>query len=140
MKKFIIGFIVLFTALAAHAQPVFIGQDYSGVYDCTGNDAHEGAYTGIVTMQLHAAQSTREFGAYKFKLEVPGFGTYDGMAVAQGEKLAVYFALQDQATKDYGVGIATISQGKNGKPGFSKFYYEPEYKGGNTGTEECVKR
>ncbi len=122
----------------AQAKPVFTGQDYSGVYECTGVDAHEGKYTGTVTMKLVPEQSQGDHGAYKFKLEVPGFGAYLGHAVSEGNKLAIYFALQDQSTKDYGTGIATMKKAKNGKPSFSKVYYEPEYKGGNTGTEECV--
>lgn len=122
------------------AQAAFNGPDYSGVYDCTGNDAHEGAYAGIVTMQLDAAQSTGEYGTYKFSLQVPDFGTYQGMAVAQGEKLAIYFSLPDQANGDYGVGIATLQHSAGGKTGFRKFYYEPAYKGGNTGSEDCLLR
>lgn len=27
------------------AQPAFTGNDYSGVYECTGDDSHEGKYT-----------------------------------------------------------------------------------------------
>lgn len=122
------------------AKPPFTGQDYSGVYDCKGNDAHEGAYAGIVTLKLNAAQSTGPYGAYDFKLEVPGFGTYPGQAAAEGDRLAIYFALTDQKTKDYGTGIATIKKNKDGKLAFKKYYYEPEYKGGNYGTEECVKK
>lgn len=123
----------------AHAAAAFSGQDYSGIYACTGVDAHEGNYTGTVTLQLNAAQSTGDHGAYQFKLEVPGFGAYLGHAVSEGDKLAIYFALPDQSTKDYGTGIATMRKDQSGRLAFSKFYYEPEYKGGNTGTEECVQ-
>jgi len=122
----------------AYAKPAFTAPDYSGVYACTGVDAHEGKYTGTVTMQLVPEQSVGDHGAYRFKLEVPGFGVYMGHVVSEGDKLAIHFALKDQATKDYGTGIATIRKEKNGKWAFKKFYYEPEYKGGNTGTEECA--
>lgn len=131
---------MLLGASLAHAAPAFNGPDYSGVYDCTGVDGHEGKYTGIVTMNLVRAQSSGVHGAYSFKLEVPGFGAYLGHAVSEGDKLAVYFALQDQSTKDYGSGIATIRKNKEGRYAFRKFYYEPEYKGGNTGSEECVQQ
>jgi hypothetical protein len=124
----------------AQAKPAFNAPDYSGVYACTGVDAHEGKYTGTVTMQLVPEQSMGNHGAYRFKLEVSEFGAYLGHAVSEGDKLAIHFALKDQSTKDYGTGIATIRKGKNGKWAFSKFYYEPEYKGGNTGTEECVQK
>ena len=122
----------------AQAKPAFTAPDYSGVYACSGVDAHEGKYTDTVTMQLVPEQSVGNHGAYRFKLEVPGFGAYLGHAVSEGDKLAIHFALNDQSTKDYGTGIATIRKGKNGKWVFKKFYYEPEYKGGNTGTEECA--
>ena len=128
------------SAVAAGNGQAFTGRDYSGVYACTGNDAHEGKYTGTVTMTLDRAQSTGRYGAYRFKLEVPGFGAYLGQAVAEGDRLAIYFALADTYTEDYGTGIATIRKGKNGKFSFNKFYYEPEYKGGNNGTETCVQQ
>lgn len=123
-----------------HAKPAFTGQDYSGVYECTGVDGHEGKYTGTVTMNLVPEQSQGDHGAYKFKLEVPGYGAYLGHAVSEGNKLAIHFGLQDPTTKDFGTGIATVKKGKQGRVSFHKYYYEPEYKGGNTGVEDCVKR
>lgn len=140
MKKtaFILAF--LLCGSPAYAAPAFTGTDYSGVYECTGNDAHEGKYAGTVTMTLDRRQSVGNYGAYKFKLEVPGYGAYLGQAVAEGGRIAMYFALKDPATRDFGTGLATIKKHKNGKPGFHKFYYEPEYKGGNHGTEDCVKK
>ena len=86
------------------------------------------------------AQSTGRFGAYDFKLEVPGYGTYPGQAAAEGNKMGIHFALTDQTTKDFGTGIATFIKNKHGKWSFTKFYYEPEFKGGNYGTEACVQR
>lgn len=123
----------------ALAAPAFTGTDYSGIYDCSGDDAHEGKYTGVVTLALDRAQSVGEYGAYSFKLEVPGYGTYLGQAAAHGQQMAVHFALTDQSTRDYGTGIARFSR-KNGKLGFHKYYYEPEFKGGNYGTEDCRRR
>lgn len=138
MKRTVVILGILLGGNMAQAAPAFTGQDYSGVYQCTGMDAHEGSYTGTVTMALNPAQSTGEHGAYNFRLDVPDFGAYHGLAVSQGEHLAVYFALQDQSTRDYGIGIAKLGKDAEGRLQFGKFYYEPEYKGGNTGTEECV--
>ncbi len=121
------------------AQP-FTGKDYSGVYDCTGNDAKEGEYTGIVTLQLNPEQSSGEYGSYDFKLVVPDYGSYPGQAVSLGKTLAIHFALTDSRSKDYGTGIATMARNKKGKLTFHKFYYEPEFKGGNHGVEDCVQR
>lgn len=126
--------------LAAHAGEPFSGTDYSGVYDCVGLDAKEGEYSGIVTLKLNAKQSSGKYGAYDFKLEVPDYGTYPGQAVSLGKTLAIHFALNDSISKDYGTGIATFSKNKKGKLTFHKFYYEPEFKGGNNGTEDCVQR
>ena len=140
MKKRIFIAAILLSANNAFAAPAFTGQDYSGAYDCTGKDAHEGPYTCTVTMTLNRSQSTGNHGAYQFKLEVPGYGTYLGEAAAEGNKVAMHFALQDQTTKDYGTGIATIRKDKAGRLGFHKYYYEPEFKGGNYGTEDCVLR
>jgi hypothetical protein len=131
----------LFTQmLPAHAVQPFTGTDYSGVYDCTGNDAKEGEYTGTVTLQLNQEQSSGAYGAYDYKLVVPDYGSYPGQAVALGKTLAVHFALTDSRSKDYGTGIATFTKNKKGKLTFHKFYYEPEFKGGNNGIEDCVRR
>jgi hypothetical protein len=127
------------SAAAAPARP-FTGADISGTYDCTGDDAKEGKYTGTVTLALVREQSTAGFGAYRFSLQVPEYGTYVGQAAVAGSHMAVHFALPDQATRDYGTGIATLAKNKAGKWTFSKYYYEPEFKGGNYGTERCVQR
>jgi hypothetical protein len=140
MNKTLIMLVTLLSAHAAFAAPAFTGQDYSGVYDCTGNDSHEGPYKGTVTMTLDRKQSTGNYGAYQFKLEVPGFGTYLGQAAAEGDKVAMYFALTDPKTRDYGTGIATMKKDKSGRWSFHKYYYEPEFKGGNYGMEDCVLR
>lgn len=135
--------ILLLAALVwgqALAQPAFTGTDYSGVYDCTGLDAHEGPYQGTVVLTLDAAHSTGAHAAYGFRLEVPGYGTYLGQAVGEGERLAIHFALTDPGPRDYGTGIATLRRDAQGRLGFHKFYYEPEFKGGNHGVEDCVLR
>ena len=130
-------FLLSFPAIAS--QP-FTGKDFSGVYDCNGNDAKEGEYSGTVTLQLNNEQSSGAYGAYNFKLVVPDYGTYPGQAVSLGKTLAIHFALNDSRSKDYGTGIATVSKNKKGKLTFHKFYYEPEFKGGNNGVEDCVRR
>jgi hypothetical protein len=118
----------------------FRGTDYSGIYKCTGQDSHEGPYAGIVTLKLVHSQSHGQYGAYRFTLDVPDYGSYHGQAAAQGRKMAITFANTDPATADYGTGIATFAKNKRGKWVFTKYYYEPEFKGGNFGTETCVQR
>src|SRR5664279_3503537 len=140
MKRLALLTFVLSMTLPAFAAEPFTGKDYSGVYDCIGNDAKEGEYTGTVTLQLNQEQSSGAYGAYDFKLVVPDYGTYPGQAVSLGKTLAIHFALTDSRSKDYGTGIATVARNKQGKTTFHKFYYEPEFKGGNNGVEDCVKR
>ena len=128
-------------ACCAHAAPPpYTGPDFSGTYDCTGEDSHEGPYKGTVTLALVRAQSTGAYGAYEFKLEVPGYGAYPGEAAAHGMEMAIHFANTDPKTQDFGTGIARFSRSKAGNWTFHKYYYEPQFKGGNFGTEDCVHR
>ena len=93
-------------ACCAHAAPPpYTGPDFSGTYNCTGEDSHEGPYKGTVTLALVRAQSTGAYGAYEFKLEVPGYGAYPGEAAAHGMEMAIHFANTDPKTKDFGTGI-----------------------------------
>ena len=132
---------IALTICTAHAAPApYSGPDFSGIYDCTGEDSHEGPYKGTVTLTLVRAQSTGKYGGYDFKLDVPGYGAYPGEAAAQGMEMAIHFANTDPKTKDYGTGIARFSRNKASRWSFHKYYYEPEFKGGNFGTEDCVHR
>ncbi|MGV3581245.1 MAG: hypothetical protein ACO1N8_02965 [Methylophilus sp.] len=137
--KLIISILLCATSYCVQAESLS-NSDFSGVYDCVGDDAHEGKYTGTVTMQLKPAHSKANYASYDFKLEVPEYGTYLGHAAANGHHVAMYFALQDQRTKDYGTGIAEMQKNAKGQWSFHKFYFEPEFKGGNTGVEDCVIR
>ena len=144
MKSMLLGFLLMTAALSAHAEktlpkPAQPYTDFSGVYTCTGDDAHEGKYSGTVTMKLKPEHSKGSYASYDFKLEVPGYGTYLGHAAANGNVAAMHFALTDQTSKDYGTGIAQFKMDKQGKLHFHKFYFEPEFKGGNTGLEDCVR-
>jgi hypothetical protein len=139
LNRFLLSLCILGISTIAHAKPAFTGKDFSGIYDCKGDDSHEGKYTGKVTMELVPSQSVSQYGAYKFKLEVPGYGTYLGEAAANGTHAAMHFALTDQSTKDYGTGIASFKKNKAGKWTFVKYYFEPEFKGGNYGLEQCTQ-
>lgn len=132
--------LLAFSAVASAAPQPYTGPDYSGRYDCQGVDDHEGPYTGTVTLALVREQSSGRHGAYRFELEVPGYGRYPGQAASDGPHVAIHFALTDQATKDYGTGIATFRKTRDGRWQFSKWYYEPEFKGGNFGRETCTQQ
>lgn len=140
-------------AQAASPDPLQI----AGSYKCTGYDSYEGHFEGDLHIQLDQAASHFEqaFGAYRFKLEVglesAGPATYSGFAAAQGQQLAMYFANDSaKAPADRGVGLATITRGRDAKGAYittlHKSYYGPDYmrdakgeRGAGRGTETCVK-
>jgi hypothetical protein len=130
---------MLAAASCAHAKPAFNGPDFSGVYACEGDDAHEGKYTASATLQLVPGQREGKNGAYMFKLEVPGYGAYPGHAATQGTMAAIYFANTNPVTRDFGTGIASFAKNGKGKWTFRKYYFEPEFKGGNHGFELCTQ-
>ena len=113
--------------------------DLSGTYDCKGLDSKEGAYTATVTMTRNPSESVERYGSYGYAMQVPGYGTYLGEAVATADHIAIRFALVDPTTRDFGTGLARITR-RGPKTTFEKFYYEPEFKGGNHGTERCTRR
>lgn len=120
--------------------------DFSGVYDCKRDGAHEGAHTGTVTMTLKPEHSKGPYASYDFKLVVPDYGIYFGHAAANGNVAAMHFALPQEAglyggkTQDFGTGIAKFKINAQGKLSFHQFYFEPAFNGGNTGVEDCIKR
>ncbi|MSQ80985.1 MAG: hypothetical protein EXR41_04660 [Candidatus Methylopumilus sp.] len=141
--RLIVGLILLLSMLPSYAAkktPSFTGPDFTGVYDCKGLDAHEGAYEGKVTLKLKKEHSQAQYASYDFLLEVPGFGKYPGHMVANGLNAAMYFALEDQSNHDFGTGVSEFSKNAKGQWQFHKFYFEPKFKGGNTGFEDCVKQ
>ncbi|MGC4061344.1 MAG: hypothetical protein QM749_11075 [Aquabacterium sp.] len=143
MLKFLIPIVAAMAALsapAAQARPAFTGTDFSGVYDCKGNDEHDGEYKGAVTLKLVPERSLGDYGAYTLSSDVPGLGTYAGYAAVQGTHLSMYFGLTAPDSKDYGTGIASFAKGKGGKWTFHLYYFEPAYNGGNYGLEDCVRR
>lgn len=123
-----------------------MAMDLSGVYTCAGDDAHEGKYSGTVTMTLRPEHSKGADASYDFQLDVPDYGIYKGHAAAHGMHAAMHFALPmvdgeyGGKTQDYGTGIAEFKKNSKGQLTFRKFYFEPGFKGGNTGVEVCVRQ
>ena len=141
--RFVLSLMLLFTissGFAANKKPSFTGPDFTGIYTCAGRDAHEGDYQGKVTLKLTKEHSQAQYGSYDFLLEVPGFGKYPGHMAANGLSAAMHFALEDQSTHDFGTGISQFSKNAKGQWQFHKFYFEPQFKGGNSGFEDCVKQ
>lgn len=144
MNKFTVLFffsICLILSQVAYSETKFQGPDFSGQYTCVGDDFKEGKYQGLVTIKLIPQHSTQTYGAYQFELSVAGFGKYPGHAAAFQHTMAIYFAnTQHDKNHDFGTGIANFSKNAKGKWTFKKFYYEPEFKGGNHGFETCTQQ
>lgn len=143
MKKLGLIIAAIMPLCAAAATPPaatapFTGTDYSGVYTCRGEDHHDGKYKGTLTLKMDRMQSTGPYGAYSLTLKVPDYGTYTGEAVSLNKTLALRFALS-KSSDDHGLGIATVKTDHRGVVSFRKYYYEPDYKKGNWGMEECSK-
>ncbi|WP_460155565.1 hypothetical protein [Pseudomonas sp. S2_H10] len=135
LKKLIVS-LALVSAPAWAVQPPFIGVDYSGRYQCTGQDSDIGA---VLDMKLNAEQSTGHHGAYDFTLTLPNNAWFNGFAAANLSTMATYFAHSDPSIKDYGVGIAKIGTTSDGKISFTQYYYTPEYEGRGHGFQTCIK-
>ena len=112
---------VISSSFAANKKLPFRAPDFSGVYACKGLDAHEGEYKGKVTLKLKKDHSQGQYGSYDFLLEVPGFGKYPGHMAANGLSAAMYFALEDQSTHDFGTGISQFSKNAKGQWQFISF-------------------
>jgi len=128
---------LLLTVSLGYLPSVFALQDLTGTYKCTGEDTKDGKFSGVDTMQLDKKNSTDKIAGYTFNAPefqggLSGYGTFDG------KNLAIHFYSLDKSTENaknnYGVMIAHVT-----KNSIRKTYYEPVYKGGSTGTVDCVK-
>ena len=139
--RFVLSFIFLIASslsVAAHKIPAFTGPDFTGVYQCTGLDMHEGEYKGKVTLKLKKEHSQAQYGSYDFLLEVPGYGKYPGHMAANGLSAAMHFALENQSTHDFGTGISQFSKNAIWKLQFHKFYFDKQFICGNSCFDDCV--
>jgi len=118
----------------------FIGPDFTGIYSCIGHDSIDGEYKAKETLILKKEHSQAQYASYDFLLEAQNFGRYPGHMVTNGLNAAIYFALEDQSQHDFGSGVAQFSKNVNGQWQYHKFYYEPQYKGGDTGFEDCIQQ
>jgi len=159
--------LALTTGLLISTIPAVAAEDklnLAGSYKCTGYDSYDGAFNGVLTLTKDEAASDPKHnsGAYQvsLKLKVPNVSdtyNYKGYAASQGERLAIFFANEQDSDPvgktDRGVGVAHVShdQDVDGKytTTIRKFYYLPEYKRdakdgttkafGGHGRETCVK-
>jgi len=126
-------------AMAMAEQKSFKGLDLSGEYTCTGEDQKDGKFEATMTLTLDKEHSNETFAGYKFQLKAHDGTLYSGSATGNSANLAITFNNNDVSKKDFGTGIGKVVKNKSGKIQIEKFYYEPEYKGGDHGTEICVR-
>ncbi|WP_414449755.1 hypothetical protein AB4851_28450 [Burkholderia sp. 22PA0099] len=133
---------LLVLASSSHAATIeatrtpFNGTDISGVYQCAGNDIHDGDSHSTMILKLDAKYSSGKFGAYKVTVD----DVYVGSIVSNGKQLAMDFANKDLSKHDFGVALATVNTASSGKITIKKFYYEPQYMGGGNGIETCTSK
>jgi hypothetical protein len=138
MVKILLAVSLLGCILVAHAKPAFTGTNYSGIYDCKGNNELVGNYQVTIKLKLNRISSYGKFGAYDFSTETDNAVTYRGQAVASGNRLALSYKMTEGKYAEYSTGIAEMKKTSKNRWSFRNQYYEPDDNGGNFGQEECV--
>ncbi|MBL8505992.1 hypothetical protein [Methylobacillus glycogenes] len=141
MKKIVIVSAMLAFSSVAFAKPTFTGNNYTGLYECKGENSSIGAYDVVVALRLNRVSSHGKFGAYYYETETVNSTVYHGQAVADGNRLAISFNIRDKKNNvDHSTGIATIKKIGKDRWSFRKEYFEPDDSGGSYGTEDCVMK
>ncbi|MCB5184259.1 hypothetical protein LG201_03475 [Methylobacillus gramineus] len=141
MKKIVIVTAMLAFSGIAQAKPAFTGPNYTGLYECKGENSSIGAYEVDVALRLNRVSSHGKFGAYYYETETVNSTLYHGQAVAVGNHLAISFNIRDKKNNvDHSTGLATIKKISKDRWSFRKEYFEPDDSGGNYGTEDCVMK
>ncbi|MFL9609922.1 hypothetical protein ACKF11_07520 [Methylobacillus sp. Pita2] len=141
MKKVIIVSAMLAFSGLAQAKPAFTGVNYTGLYECKGENSSIGAYDLVVALRLNRVSSHGKFGAYYYETETVNSTVYHGQAVVIGNRMAISFNIRDKKNNvDHSTGLATIKKVGKDRWSFRKEYFEPDDSGGSYGTEECVMK
>lgn len=140
MKKIALKIAMLSMAglVQADPKPAFTGQNYSGVYDCKGDNDKVGEYEVTIALKINRVSSYGKFGAYNYEMTTVNAVTYIGQAIAEGNMIALSFPLKNGLNVDHSIGIAKMVKNKQGRWSFRKHYYEEDNSGGNYGSEYCV--
>jgi hypothetical protein len=122
------------------AKPSFQGNNYSGLYTCTGSNISVGDYEVLVTLKLNKLNSHGKFGVYDLITATENNVAYQGQAITTGTKLALTFKLSDANQADYSTGLGEFKKLNKGRWQFINDYYEPDDTGGNYGHEVCTMK
>ena len=116
----------------------------AGTYICNGYDKQEGSYNGaklVITLDAKNSDFSNNYGAYK---AIGGSGYIIEIA-ASGNSYAYYYrSAKPSKVDDHGVGTGVVIHDKDAQGNVSTemhtFFYVPNYKGGDTVYETCVKQ
>lgn len=122
------------------AKQSFQGNNYSGVYTCTGSNVSVGDYEVFVTLKLNKLNSHGKFGVYDLITATENNVAYQGQAITTGTQLAVTFKISDANQADYSTGLGEFKKLNKGRWQFINDYYEPDDTGGNYGHEVCTMK
>lgn len=119
----------------------------AGTYMCSGYDNHDGSYSGtklVLSLDPKNSNFANNYGAYK---TIGGSGTtkYIGEISASGNSYAYYYRnATPSSVDDHGVGTGVVTHDKDAQGNVSTqmhtYFYVPNYKGGDTVYETCIKQ
>lgn len=138
MVKVLITACLFGCALIAQAKPAFTGINFSGTYECKGNNEQVGDYQATAIFKLNRISSHGKIGAYDFSTDTENAVIYRGQAIANGTKLALSYKYKEGKYIEYSTGIAEMKKIGRNRWSFRNMYYEPDDNGGNYGYEDCV--
>jgi hypothetical protein len=132
-------YFLIWFALPVAAEPAFSGTNYSGIYDCQGENQKVGKYKLEVTLKLNLVSSTGRTGIYEYTAETENSVKFYGNAIVRNRQMAASYVLDSSRRKDEPTtGLASIKRDANGSWSFLNHYFEPDDFGGNYGTETCM--
>lgn len=138
MVKVLITACLFGVTLIAQAKPTFTGINFSGTYECKGNNEQVGDYQVTAIFKLNRISSHDKIGAYDFSTDTENAVIYRGQAIANGTKLALSYKYKEGRYIEYSTGIAEMKKIGRNRWSFRNIYYEPDDNGGNYGYEDCV--
>lgn len=116
----------------------------AGTYICSGYDKLDGSYDDaklILTLDAKNSDFANNYGTYK----AIGGSSYIIEVAASGNSYAYYYRDAKPSTvDDHGVGTGVVTHDKDAQGKVTTelhtFFYVPNYKGGDTVYETCIKQ
>lgn len=142
MKKLAYAiFLSSLVAMPAHAK---LGKapmqpsNFSGVYECKGNNDSIGDYTVKVTLKIDTVNSKAGFSNYTYAMQTENGMTYNGYAVIENNQMASSIYMNDKPSAEMSVGVGSIKAIAKNRFSFTRKYFEPTDNEGTIGLETCM--